>query len=70
MRALAMAILFFPVILVAMAVPGMLGLSSTWSAVSLTLVGVLLSAVISEPLRLFLLERGKLVPDRGSVTKT
>ena len=70
MRALAMAILFFPVILVAMAVPGMLGLSSTWSAVSLTLVGVLLSAVISEPLRLFLLERGKLVPDSGSVTKT
>ena len=60
MRALAMAILFFPVILVAMAVPGMLGLSSTWSAVSLTLVGVLLSAVISEPLRLFLLEWGKL----------
>ena len=69
MRALAMAILFFPVILVAMAVPGMLGLSSTWSAVSLTLVGVLLSAVISEPLRLFLLEWGKLIPDRDSVPK-
>ena len=63
MRALAMAILFFPVILVAMAVPGMLGLSSTWSAVSLTLVGVLLSAVISEPLRRFLLEWGNLIPD-------
>ena len=64
MRALAMAILFFPVILVAMAIPGMLGLSSTWSAVSLTLVGVLLSAVISEPLRHFLLEWGNLMPDR------
>ena len=67
MRALAMAILFFPVILVAMAVPGMLGLSSTWAAVTLTLVGVLLSAVISEPLRRFLLEWGNLMPDRESV---
>ena len=69
MRALAMVILFFPVILVAMAVPGMLGLSSTWSAVSLTLVGVLLSAVISEPLRRFLLEWGNLMPDKGPVPK-
>ena len=69
MCALAMTILFFPVILVAMAVPGMLGLSSTWSAVSLTLVGVLLSAVISEPLRRFLLEWGNLMPDRESVPK-
>ena len=69
MRALAMAILFFPVILVAMAVPGMLGLSSTWSAVSLTLVGVLLSAVISEPLRRFLLEWGNLMADTESVPK-
>ena len=56
MRALAMVFLFFPVMLVAMAAPGTLGLSSTWSAVSLTLMGVLLSAVISEPLRRFLLE--------------
>ena len=63
MRALAMAILSFPVILVAIVVPGMLGLSSIWSAVSLTFVGVLLSAVISEPLRLFLLEWGNLMPD-------
>ena len=69
MRALAMAILFFPVILVAMAVPRMLGLSSTWSAVSLTLVGVLLSAVISEPLRRFLLEWGNLMADTESVPK-
>ena len=67
MRALAMAILFFPIILVAMAVPGMLGLSSTWWAISLTLMGVLLSAVISEPLRLFLLEWGNLMPDREPV---
>ena len=67
MRALAMAVLFLPVILVAMVVPGMLGLSSTWSAVSLTLVGVLLSAVIAEPLRRFLLEWGNLMPDREPV---
>ena len=67
MRALAMAILFFPIILVAMAVPGMLGLSSTWWTVSLTLMGILLSAVISEPLRLFLLEWGNLMPDREPV---
>ena len=69
MRVLAMAILFFPVILVAMVVPGMLDLSSNWTAVSLTLVGVLLSAVISEPLRRFLLEWGALMPDREPVPK-
>ena len=64
MRAAAMAILFLPVILVAIAVPGMLGLGPTWSAVSLTLAGVLLSALISDPLRNFLLEWGNLLPDR------
>ena len=67
MRVLAMAVLFLPVILVAMVVPGMLGLSSEWSAVSLTLVGVLLSAVIAEPLRRFLLEWGDLMPDREPI---
>ena len=55
-----MAILFFPVILVAVVVPFMLELSQMWSAVSLTIVGVLLSAVISDPLRRFLLEWGNL----------
>ncbi len=69
MRAVAMAILFFPVILVAMAVPGMVGLSATWSAVSLMLVGFLLSTVISEPLRRFLLECGNLMPDQETVSK-
>ena len=72
MRALAMVILFFPVMLVAMAAPGTLGrgrVSSTWSAVSLTLMGVLLSAVISEPLRRFLLEWGNLMPDGEPVPK-
>ena len=62
MQALAMAILFLPVIVVAVAVPGMLGLSPAWSAASLTIVGVLLSAVVAEPLRRFLLRWGKLEP--------
>ena len=61
-QALAMATLFFPVILVAVIVPWMLELSPIWSAVSLTIVGVLLSAVVSDPLRRFLLEWGKLAP--------
>ena len=62
-QALAMAILFFPVILVAVVVPSMLELSQIWWAGSLTMVGVLLSAVISDPLRRFLLELGNLAPD-------
>ena len=59
-QAAAMITLFLPVILVAVAVPGMLQLGDTWSAVSLTVVGVLLSAVVSEPLRRFLVESGGL----------
>ena len=62
-QALAMAILFFPVILVAVVVPWMLELRPIWSAVSLTIVGVLLSAVVSDPLRRFLLEWGELSPN-------
>ena len=62
MQALAMAILFLPVTLVAVAVPGMFELGQVWTAVSLTLVGVLLSAVVAEPLRRFLLEWGDLAP--------
>ena len=61
-QAAAMITLFLPVILVAVAVPGMLQLGETWSAVSLTIVGVLLSAVVSEPLRRFLVEWGDLRP--------
>ena len=62
MQTLAMAILFLPVIVVAVAVPGMLDLRAAWSAVSLTIVGVLLSSVVSDPLRRFLLEWGNLAP--------
>ena len=62
MQALAMAVLFLPVIVVVVAIPRMLDLSSAWSAVSLTIVGVLLSTVVSDPLRRFLLEWGDLTP--------
>ena len=61
-QALAMATLFLPVILATVAVPSMLGLDQAWSAVSLTLAGVLLSAVVAEPFRRFLLEWGNLTP--------
>ena len=68
-QALAMATLFFPVTLVAVVVPWMLELSPIWSAVSLTIVGVLLSAVVSDPLRRFLLEWGKLSPSSTECPK-
>lgn len=55
-QVLAMTSLFLPVILIAIFVPGMLCLSQIWSAVSLTIVGVLLSAVVAQPLRCFLLQ--------------
>ena len=42
----------------------MLEFSDIWPAVSLTLVGVLLSAVVADPLRRFLLEWAHLSPDR------
>ena len=64
-QTLAMSILFLPVALVAIVVPPMLEFSDIWSAVSLTLVGVLLSAVASDPLRRFLLEWANLSPDRN-----
>ena len=64
-QALAMTILFLPVALVAIVVPPMLEFSDIWSAVSLTLVGVLLSAVVSDPLRRFLMEWANLSPDRN-----
>ena len=68
-QTLAMVILFLPAIVVAIAVPGMLELSQAWSAVSLALIGVLLSAVVANPLRKFLLEWGKLMPDVGASSK-
>ncbi len=60
---LAMLSLFLPVIVIATFVPEILSLSQIWSAVSLTVIGVLLSAVVEQPLRRFLLEWGELKPD-------
>lgn len=66
-QALAMAALFLPAIVVAIFFPRDLELGQAWSAVSLTLVGVLLSAVIAEPLRRFLLEWGNLTSKTGNL---
>ncbi len=55
-QVLAMLSLFLPMILIATFVPGMLDLSEIWSAASLTIIGVLLSAVVAQPLRCFFLE--------------
>lgn len=63
LQVLAMVIVFFPTMLVAVVVPWMFKIDTIWSAVSLTLVGVLLSAVISEPLKRLLLRWGKLSPE-------
>ncbi len=62
-QALAMTMLFFPVTLVAIALPADLGLSAMWSNVSLALIGIFLSGVISEPLRCFFIECGRLSPN-------
>lgn len=62
-QTLAMISLFVPVILVAIFGPVMLELSEIWSAASLTILGVLLSAIISQPLYRFLLEWAKLKPE-------
>ena len=64
MQVLTMTMLFFPVTLVAVALPKDFGLSATWSNVSLALIGIFLSGVISEPLRRMLVEWGKLSPHK------
>ena len=56
LQALAMAVLFLPAVLIAITVPPGLQLQQEWSAVSLLFAGILLSALIGEPLRRFLLE--------------
>ena len=64
-QALAMTMLFLPVTLVAIALPGNLGLNTTWSNVSLALIGISLSGVISDPLRRMFLEWGNLKPEKS-----
>ena len=61
-QALAMTTLFLPVFIVALTIPTDLGLSATWSNVSLALIGLFLSGAISEPLRRMLIEWGNLAP--------
>lgn len=61
-QALLMSWLLLPTIVVAVFVPGMLGLPDIWTAVSLTLTGLILSTVVSEPLRRFSLRWGNLQP--------
>ena len=61
-QALLMSWLFIPTIVVAIFVPSMLGLPDIWTAVSLTLTGFILSTVVSEPLRRFLVRWGDLDP--------
>ena len=63
LQAVAMVAVFSPMFVIAIAVPQAFELGSIWLAVSLALAGVLLSAVISEPLRRFLLRLGNLSPD-------
>ena len=69
MQAATMAIMFLPVISIAVFVPGMLELSQAWSTVSLAIAGILLSAVVSEPLRRFLLALGDLSPEPSGSTE-
>ena len=64
-QVLAMIFVFLPSTLIAFVVPDMLNLHQTWSAASLTIIGVLLSAVVAEPLRRFLLLWAKLGYDDG-----
>ena len=70
MQAAAMAYLFLPSAVVAVVIPRILDLGEAWSAVSLTLVGVLLSAVVADPLRRFLVEWGNLAPGSKRTPQT
>ena len=70
MESLSMLFLFLPLIVLAIVAPRTLSNGETWSAVFGTIVGVLFSSVVSVPLRQFLLDWGKLPPNRrweGSV---
>ena len=65
MQVVTMTTLFFPIALVAIVLPADLGLSSTWSNVSLALIGIFVSGVVSEPLRRLFIEWGKLAPQKN-----
>ena len=65
MESLSMLFLFLPLIVLAIVIPGTFPNGETWSAVFGTIVGVLFSSVVSVPLRQFLLDWGKLPPNRS-----
>ena len=64
MESLSMFFLFLPLIVLAIVAPRTLPNGEIWSAVFGTIVGVLFSSVVSVPLRQFLLDWGKLPPNR------
>lgn len=56
LQAFAMMFLFLPVIFIAIAIPETFQLGQQWSDVSLLFAGIVLSVLVAEPLRRFLLE--------------
>ena len=62
-QVVAMVAVFSPMFVIAITVPQLFELGPIWLSVSLALAGILLGAVISEPLRRFLLRLGNLSPD-------
>ncbi len=64
-QASAMGILFMPAFLVSFTIPDVLELSDPWSAACVTIVGVVLGAVVSEPLKNLFLEWGELARDKN-----
>lgn len=62
LQALAMVLLFMPTVFAATTFPLALRLGQVWVAVSLLLAGVLVSAVVGDPLRRFLVEWARLKP--------
>ena len=60
LQSFAMMFLFLPLIFTAIAIPGTFQLDQQWSAISLLFAGIILSVLVAEPLRRFLLEWGDL----------
>ncbi len=63
-QALAMGTLFLPATLVSFTIPGVFELSDPWSAACVTIVGVIIGAVISEPLKNLFVEWANLSRDQ------
>ena len=61
-ESLLMAVMFVPVIVLAVLVAAELELDDRWFSVVTILVGILLGSVVSVPLRQFLLDLGNLPP--------